>query len=258
MSSGGPRTPSAHPAVTRTRPRGALRHLRDSPVRRLDLSLTERASHYRRAVGVDGVLTADQRPRGVVPTDEGQQTGLMKLRSLSAVLLLGLLTACAQDQVSPGTEDTLTAAPTQAPSQTSTAEAAAADPATPAPSPPPAPGTTVVAAESEFGAMLFDATGQAIYLFDVETTTEPRCYDSCAVAWPPVLTDGAPLAGPGVEQSLLGTTPRTDGRTQVTYGGHPLYFYAHEGKHEVKCHDVFLNGGNWYVVRPDGQPVGGR
>ena len=43
-----------------------------------------------------------------------------------------------------------------------------------------------------------------------------------------------------------------DGTVQVTYNGHPLYFYAHEGKREVKCHDIFLNGGNWYVVQPGG------
>lgn len=54
---------------------------------------------------------------------------------------------------------------------------------------------------------------------------------------------------------MLGTTPRTDGTTQVTYGGHPLYFYAHEGKHEVKCHDVYLNGGNWYALQPNGHPA---
>ena len=54
---------------------------------------------------------------------------------------------------------------------------------------------------------------------------------------------------------MLGTTRRTDGTTQVTYGGHPLYFYAHEGKHEVKCHHVYLNGGIWYAVLPNGDPA---
>ncbi len=103
--------------------------------------------------------------------------------------------------------------------------------------------------------MLFDSTGQAIYLFDVEKTSRPRCYRACAEAWPPVLTRGDPLAGRGVDGSLLATTERSDGTTQVTYNGHPLYFYAHEGTREVKCHDVFLNGGNWYVVRPDGEPA---
>lgn len=101
--------------------------------------------------------------------------------------------------------------------------------------------------------MLFDSTGQAIYLFDIETTSKPRCYDECAKAWPPVLTTGAPVGEQAVENSLLGTTKRADGTVQVTYDDHPLYFYAHEGKREVKCHNIFLNGGNWYVVQPGGE-----
>ncbi len=101
--------------------------------------------------------------------------------------------------------------------------------------------------------MLFDSKGQAIYLFDREPTSTPRCYDACAEAWPPVLTKGDPVPGRGgVDGSLLGTTERTDGTVQVTYNDHPLYFYAHEDRGEVRCHDVFLDGGNWYVVQPDG------
>lgn len=100
--------------------------------------------------------------------------------------------------------------------------------------------------------MLFDGTGQAIYLFDVETTATPECYDACAEAWPPVLAKGDPVAGRGVDASLLSTTQRTDGTSQVTYNNHPLYFYTHEAKREVRCHDVFLNGGSWYVVTPAG------
>jgi predicted lipoprotein with Yx(FWY)xxD motif len=57
------------------------------------------------------------------------------------------------------------------------------------------PGTTIVAGASDVGAILFDATGQAIYIFDVETTSSPRCYDACAQAWPPVLTQGWRPAG---------------------------------------------------------------
>jgi len=100
--------------------------------------------------------------------------------------------------------------------------------------------------------VIFDASLQAIYLFDVETTSTPGCYDDCAVAWPPVLTDGPPVAAEGVQPGLLGTTPRTDGTTQVTYAGHPLYFYAHEGKDEVRCHDVAGFGGTWYALSPSG------
>lgn len=124
---------------------------------------------------------------------------------------------------------------------------------TPTPTQSRARGSRIVAVESDFGTILVDGKDQAIYLFDVETTTKPRCYGACAEAWPPVLTDDEPVAGPGVAASRLGTTERSDGTTQVTYGGHPLYFYAHEGPGEVKCHDVFLNGGTWYAVQPDGE-----
>ncbi len=103
--------------------------------------------------------------------------------------------------------------------------------------------------------MLYDATGQPIYLFDAESGERPKCYDECAEAWPPVLTKAEPRARGAVRADLLGTTSRADGRTQVTYDGHPLYFYAHEGKYEVLCHDIVEYGGTWLVVRPDGTPA---
>jgi predicted lipoprotein with Yx(FWY)xxD motif len=100
--------------------------------------------------------------------------------------------------------------------------------------------------------MLFDDRNQAIYLFDAETDATPACYEDCAADWPPVLTDGDPQAAGALRGDLLGTTQRTDGSTQVTYGGHPLYFYAHEGPGEVLCHDVDDYGGTWLVVTPEG------
>jgi len=112
---------------------------------------------------------------------------------------------------------------------------------------------TITTAGSDFGQVLFDGTGQAIYLFDKETTGVPDCYGDCAVAWPPVLTSGSPVAGAGSMTDLLGTTPRTDGSTQVTYAGHPLYYYAHEGKNVVTCHNVSEFGGLWLAVTPTGQ-----
>lgn len=167
---------------------------------------------------------------------------------------LVLLTACAEDSEPTASDpsshvsQTRTEPPASEAGQTETVKTTA----TPKTSSSAAEGTRIVVDDSDFGPMLFDATGQAIYLFDVETTSEPRCYDDCAVAWPPVFTDGDPVAADGVDASLLGTTERSDGRLQVTYNDHPLYFYAHEGKHEVLCHDIFLNGGDWYVVQPDG------
>jgi predicted lipoprotein with Yx(FWY)xxD motif len=177
----------------------------------------------------------------------------MLSRCCTVLLLLTVLTACG-DEPARDADD-----PAPTPSATSgTTEATPSPTHDPASSPTSGAtdrGTRIIASSSELGQMLFDATGQAIYLFDVETTSKPRCYDACAEAWPPVLTRGEPAAGPGVAGSMLGTTERSDGTLQVTYNDHPLYFYAHEGRREVKCHDVFLNGGNWYVVQPDGDPA---
>jgi predicted lipoprotein with Yx(FWY)xxD motif len=116
-------------------------------------------------------------------------------------------------------------------------------------------GTRIITADSEFGPMLYDASGQPIYLFTAESGDRPACYDDCAEDWPPVLTTDAPRGAADVRPRFLGSTRRTDGSTQVTYAGHPLYYYAHEGKYQVLCHDVEEHGGTWLVVRPDGTPA---
>ncbi len=134
------------------------------------------------------------------------------------------------------------------PSTSATATATATASAT-------ATGVTLAVAGSAVGDVLFDGPGQAIYLFAKETGNRPDCYGACAAAWPPVLTTGAPVAGTGVEAALLGTTARTDGSTQVTLAGHPLYYYAHEGKNEVTCHNVDEFGGLWLAVTAAGAPA---
>lgn len=115
--------------------------------------------------------------------------------------------------------------------------------------------TEITTGSSDFGPMLFDARGQAIYLFAKERTSVPECYGACATAWPPVLADGAPQSGGEARPALLGTTTREDGSTQVTYAGHPLYYYAHEGPGQVLCHGVREFGGLWLVVTPSGAPA---
>ena len=114
-------------------------------------------------------------------------------------------------------------------------------------------GTTITLGDSDFGSMLFDSSKQAIYVFENDRRGGTVCYGTCAEAWPPVLTDGEPRPGKGVKASLLGTVKRRDGRVQVTYAGKPLYFYAHERPGEVRCHNVNLNGGFWWVIGPDGK-----
>jgi predicted lipoprotein with Yx(FWY)xxD motif len=115
-----------------------------------------------------------------------------------------------------------------------------------------AAGTIITLGDSEFGEMLFDSRKQAIYIFENDSKGKTVCYGECAEAWPPVLTKGEPRAGDGVNASLLGTVKRRDGKLQVTYAGKPLYLYSHEGPGEVRCHNVDLNGGFWWVIGPDG------
>ena len=103
--------------------------------------------------------------------------------------------------------------------------------------------------------MLVDDRGQAIYLFDKEESNTSECYRACAAAWPPVLTDGSPLTAGSVRSGLLSTTVRRDGAVQLTYAGHPLYYYAHERPGQVLCHDVTEFGGRWLVVTPAGTPA---
>jgi predicted lipoprotein with Yx(FWY)xxD motif len=117
------------------------------------------------------------------------------------------------------------------------------------------PGITVKTADSQFGEVLFDGDDRAIYYFDKESSATSECYGACAEAWPPVLTDGKPQAGGAAEASLLGTTKRDDGSTQVTYDGRPLYFYVDDPQGEVLCHNVDEFGGLWLAVQPNGDPV---
>jgi len=169
------------------------------------------------------------------------------LAALTCLVALVALVGCGAaepsglgDEVSPPPQRSTTPTPTPSPSGPTS------------PTAEPRTGTTIIAADSEYGPMLYAADGQPIYLFTAEPGRLPACYDACAEDWPPVLTDGRPLGAKGVRADLLGSTRRSDGLVQVTYAGHPLYHYAHEGPYEVLCHDVEEYGGTWLVVRPGG------
>ncbi|HYH62230.1 MAG TPA: hypothetical protein VD766_10235 [Solirubrobacterales bacterium] len=117
-------------------------------------------------------------------------------------------------------------------------------------------GASVKVMNSRYGRMLFDGKGRALYLFTREPTSRSRCYGECAVAWPPFLTRAKPRAGSGANASLLGTTRRRDGKTQVTYRGHPLYYYVDDREPgQVLCQDVVEFGGTWLVVSPTGRAI---
>ncbi len=116
-------------------------------------------------------------------------------------------------------------------------------------------GIRIKAVDSQFGTIVGDGRGQAVYLFDREETKKSECYGDCARAWPPVLTRGRPVAGKGIRGRLLGTTGRRNGKRQVTHDGRPLYYYVDDAPGRVLCHNVSEFGGLWLVMRPDGTPV---
>lgn len=118
-----------------------------------------------------------------------------------------------------------------------------------------AKGITVKVVSSQYGPVLADGRGQAFYLFAREKTSRSRCYGACEQRWPPVLARGAPRAGPGAKSRLLGITRRTDGHLQLTYAGHPMYYYLGDAPGRILCQGVNEFGGLWLVVRSSGKPV---
>jgi predicted lipoprotein with Yx(FWY)xxD motif len=116
-------------------------------------------------------------------------------------------------------------------------------------------GKVVKVVGSQFGRVIADRKGEAFYLFDKEGGKRSKCYGECAAVWPPVLTKGKPRAGKGAKARLLGTTRRANGKLQVTYAGHPLYYYVDDSPGTILCHDVAEFGGLWLVVKPNGRPA---
>jgi predicted lipoprotein with Yx(FWY)xxD motif len=108
------------------------------------------------------------------------------------------------------------------------------------------------------GTVLVDGKGRTLYLFRKDTKDTSRCSGQCAADWPPLLTTGRPKVSGLVRKSLLGSTKRDDGKTQVTYGGHPLYLYVGDLKPgDMNGQGVSAFGARWYAVTPSGRRLGG-
>ncbi len=122
---------------------------------------------------------------------------------------------------------------------------------------PSATGTKVaVATNAKLGQILVDDKGMTLYLFVADTGTASTCYTNCATVWPPLLTTGSPQAGTGADASLLGTTTRTDAKVEVTYKGHPLYyFFKDKAPGDTTGQGVNGFGGLWWVVSPSGVAI---
>ncbi len=111
-------------------------------------------------------------------------------------------------------------------------------------------------ASSKLGKILVDAQGRTLYLWEADTGTASTCSGACASAWPPLTTEGQPVAGAGVSAAELGTTKRQDGTTEVTYNGHPLYTFSGDsvpGQTAGQGSDGF--GAEWYVLSATGNAI---
>jgi predicted lipoprotein with Yx(FWY)xxD motif len=117
-------------------------------------------------------------------------------------------------------------------------------------------GARVAIAKSPLGRILVDSKGITLYDFVKDKGTTSACYGACAALWPPLTTKGKPVAGPGVRKSLLGTTKRKDGTLEVTYGGHPLYYFVTDKKPgQTTGQAVNQFGGPWWVLSAAGKEI---
>ncbi len=113
--------------------------------------------------------------------------------------------------------------------------------------------TVMVANDPNLGSILVDGSGMTLYSYALDKPDESTCTGGCSQTWPPLLTEGHPVAGSGVDASLLSAGSRPDGSMIVTYNHIPLYNYSQD----KKAGDVNGQGvaGIWYVVGPDGKPI---
>jgi len=152
---------------------------------------------------------------------------------------------------SAGSSSSTPAAPSSAPASAS------------APSSAPASGgasasaaTVIKTASSSGGTVLTDGSGRAVYLWTKDSGGMSACTGACAGAWPPVTTTGTATASGSAKASDLGTITRSDGSKQVTYDGHPLYYFSGDsgpGTATGQGSDGF--GAKWWLVAPTGSDV---
>jgi predicted lipoprotein with Yx(FWY)xxD motif len=163
----------------------------------------------------------------------------------------------------PAAAPSVSATETTAPSTgaTSSATDTPAAPSSAAGSTPSASGTSPAASAAglavgqtaTLGSFLTDSQGRTLYVFSKDTSNTSTCTGNCAQTWPPFTSQGTSQGGSGVTASMIGTSARSDGSTQVTYNGHPLYYYS--GDKNMGDTNGQGIGGNWFVISPSGDPV---
>jgi predicted lipoprotein with Yx(FWY)xxD motif len=177
----------------------------------------------------------------------------MKTSNAALIAVLGasalLAAGCGSSSKSSSVTSAASAYPTA--SQTSTSAAAATTPAA---------GTgvaVIVKHASKLGTILAAGSKKlTVYMFEGDKSGSSNCSGTCASVWPPVTTSGAPTASGAASSTDLGTITRSDGTTQVTYKGHPLYFFARDkDSGDAYGQGVKGFGADWYVLSPSGSKV---
>jgi predicted lipoprotein with Yx(FWY)xxD motif len=116
--------------------------------------------------------------------------------------------------------------------------------------------TAISTGKTGLGKIIVDARGRTLYLFEKDKHHHSACGRACAAYWPPLLTQGKPVARGGAKQSLIGTIMRADGTRQVTYAGHPVYTYVLDTKAgQTKGEGSTLFGAGWDALAPTGQKI---
>jgi predicted lipoprotein with Yx(FWY)xxD motif len=139
---------------------------------------------------------------------------------------------------------------TVGPAATPTAAAAPSSTAAAAPSSTASDSSLALeTATGKAGIWLTNSAGRALYVYTKDKGTTSECYGACATAWPPLTTTGkVTISGKYVVPKDLGLTTRTNGTKQVTYGGHPLYYF--KGDTASGQTNGQAVGGIWFLVGP--------
>ena len=115
---------------------------------------------------------------------------------------------------------------------------------------------TVGVSNTGIGQVLVDSQGRTLYLFKADQGTKSACTGVCAGAWPPLLVQGKPTTGTGIDAALVGTAARPEGTTQLTYNGHPLYRFAQDHKAgETNGQGLSAFGAAWFGVNSAGNQL---
>jgi predicted lipoprotein with Yx(FWY)xxD motif len=116
--------------------------------------------------------------------------------------------------------------------------------------------TVIKTTSGSAGAFLTNGSGRAVYLWVKDGMNKSVCDGACAGAWPPVIANGSVTAAGGATAKDLGTITRSDGTRQVTYDGHPLYYFAGDtGAGQTSGQGSNSFGAKWWLVSPSGASV---